>query len=323
MAAPVYLLAGDDDLLLHRELERLLDGLREADAELEVETFDVQETEHLPEMRTASLFGGRLCVVVRGAEGLSGDLKREVEEYLESPSEEAILIVVARGLGRIPKVGKLVKERGERIDVKAPADWDDKGWDRLVGEEFRRLKRKADASAITAIRAHAGNDASVIATKVSQVAASAPAGATIGADEVEAVVEGHGRASGFAIADAVADRDPGAALVAVRGALEAGEAPLGLLGAVVFRFRQLLVVRGGGNAKDAGSSPGQFRRLQGIARRFHPGELAWCHDRLAQTDVDLKGSDLPPELVLELAIIEVATSHEVGSPWNPLAPTGS
>lgn len=319
MAAPTYLLAGDDDLLLHRELERLLTSLREEDPELDVETCDVQETEHLPEMRTSSLFGGRLCVVVRGAEGLSGDLKKEVEDYLDNPSAEAILVIVARGLGRIPKVGKLVKEHGERIDVKLPADWDDKGWDRLIGEEFRRLGRKADAGAIRALRAHAGNDASVIATKVGQVAAAAAPGATIDADAVEAVVEGHGRVSGFAVADAVADRDPAAALVAIRGALEAGDAPLALLGAVVFRFRQLLVVRGGGNAKDAGSSPGQFRRLQGIARRFNPGELAWCHDRLAQADVDLKGSDLPAELVLELAILDVATEREVGAPWNPLA----
>lgn len=319
MAAPTYLLAGDDDLLLHRELERLVAQLRDADPELEVETSDTQETDHLPEMRTASLFGGKLCVVLRGAEALSGDLKREVEEYLENPSDDAILVIVARGLGKIPKVGKLVKEHGERIDVKAPADWDDKGWQRLVGEEFRRLKRKADAGAIAAILAHAGNDASTIATKVSQVASAAAQGATIDAEAVEAVVEGHGRVSGFAIADAVADRDPAAALVAVRGALEAGEAPLALLGAVVFRFRQLLVVRGGGNAKDAGASPGQFRRLQGIARRFNPGELAWCHDRLAQADVDLKGSDLDDHMVLELAIIDVASSREVGAPWNPLA----
>jgi DNA polymerase III subunit delta len=317
--APVHLIAGDDDLLLQRELERVLTELRAEDDDLTVELHDVSETDHLPELRTASLFGGRTCVVLRGADQLAGDLKAEVESYLEAPSDDAVLVVVARGLGRIQKVAKLAKQHGERHDVKAPADWDDRGWDRLVGEEFRRLKRKADASAVAAIRAHAGTVPGVIASKVAQVCAAEPSAPTLTAAHVESSVEGHGKVSGFAVADAVADRDPGAALVALRGALEAGEAPLALLGAVTFRFRQLLQIRGGGDAKAAGVSPGQYRRLQGIAGRFGPGELAWCHDRLAQLDVDLKGSELPAPLVLELGVLELATAREVGRPFNPLA----
>ena len=42
--------------------------------------------------------------------------------------------------------------------------------------------------------------------------------------------------------------------------------------------------------------------------------------RPAQLDVDLKGnSELPSELCLELGIIDLSTSREVGQPWNPLA----
>lgn len=316
---PLHLIAGDDELLLRRATERLVDQLREQDPELEVETHDAGETDHLPELRTTSLFGGRTCVVLRGVEQLAGDLKREVEAYCAAPSDEAVLVLVARGVGKIQKVAKLVKEHGERVDVKAPAGWDDRGWDRLVGDEFRRLGCQADASAIAAIRAHAGTEPGVIASKVAQVCAAEPDARNVTADHVERNVEGHGRSSGFAIADAVADRDPAATLVALRGSLEAGEAPLALLGAVTFRFRQLLQVRGGVDAKQAGISAGQYRRLQGLAGRFNPGELAWCHDRLAALDLQLKGSELPDDLVLELGMVELATAREVGRPWNPRA----
>lgn len=318
MTIPVTLIAGDDDLLLQRALERVLADLRAADPDLDVEVCDVQETDHLPELRTASLFGGRKAVVLRGADGLTGDLKREVEQYLEAPSDDAVLVLVARGVSRIQKVAKLAKEQGERVDVKRPADWDDASWERLVGEEFRRLQRKPDASAIAAVLAHAGNEPTSIASKVSQVVAATDAGRTIAAEDVERVVEGHGRRSGFAIADAVAERDPAAALVAMRGALESGEAPLAILGALVFRVRQLLQVRAGAGARDVGVSTGQHRRLKGLSGRFNPGELAWIHDRLARADVDLKGSELPDELVIELAVIDVASPREVGAPWNPL-----
>ena len=316
---PVHLLAGDDELLLQRETERVLKELQEADPELAVETHDVSETDHLPELRTTSLFGGRTCVVLRGVEGVAGDLKREVEAYLAAPSPEAVLVLVARGLGKIPKIGKLAKEHGVRVDVKKPTDWDDRGWDRLVGEEFRRLGRQADASAIAAIRGHAGNEPGVIASKVAQVCAAEPEARNLTAEDVERNVEGHGKVSGFAVADAITDRDPGAALVALRGALEAGEAPLALLGAATYRFRQLLQVRGGVDARTAGISPGMYKRLQGLAGRFGPGELAWCHDRLASLDLELKGSELPDEVVLELGIVELATAREVGRPFNPRA----
>ena len=318
---PVLLLAGDDDLLLQRELERQLDALRAEDAELEVDVRDVAELEQLPELRTTSLFGGRTCVVLRGVETIAGDLRAEVETYVAAPSDEAVLVLVARGTGKIQRIAKAAKAQGERIDVKAPADWDDRGWDRLVGEEFRRLSRKADATAIAAIRTHAGNQAATIASQVASVCAAAADAATITAEHVEAVVEGHGRASGFAIADAIAERKPSAALVALRGALDAGEAPLALLGAIAFRTRQLLLVRSGASPKEAGISPGQHRRLQALAGAFHPGELAWCHDRVAELDLELKGSDLPDELLLEVGVIELATSREVGAPFNPLATT--
>lgn len=257
--------------------------------------------------------------MVRSAETVSGDLKAELEEYLESPDPEAALIIVARGIGRIQKIAKLATAVGERVEVKSPPEWDGKGWQRLVGEEFRRLERQAASDAITALLGHAGNEPVVIASKVAQVVAATPAGQTVTAADVEKVVEGHGRATGFQVADAIGDRDAAGALVALRGALESGEAPLALLGAIVFRFRQLLQIRAGANARDVGTSPANHRRMAAVVAAFSPGELAWCHDRLARLDVELKGSELSPEMALELAIIEVASSQQVGRPWNPLA----
>jgi DNA polymerase III subunit delta len=312
---PVILLAGDDDLLLHRELERLVASLTAEDPSVEPSVHDVTELEHLPEMRTGSLFGGRACIVLRGAESVTGTLKTELETYLEAPSHEVVLVVVARGVGRIQRIAKLAGTHGRRVDVRRPADYDDRAWSALAAAEFERLARVADPSAVAAIRLHAGTDPTAIASQVASVCAATDA-APITAAEVEAVVEGHGRASGFAVADAVAERDPERALVALRGALVAGEAPLAIAGALTFRSRQLLQARAGAAG---GMSPGQQRRMQGLARRFGPGELAWWHDRLARLDLQLKGSELPDTIVLEVAVIELATPREVGAPWNPLA----
>lgn len=319
----LLLVAGDDDLLLAREVERRLEALLADDPTLDVSRHDAAELDHLPELRTGSLFGGRPCVVVRGVERLGASvgagLKEELEAYAAAPSPEAVLVLVARGTATIQRLARLVADHGERVDVKRPADWDEQAWDRLVGDEFRRLGRKGDATAIAAVRLHAGLDPTAIASQVATVCATAPDAAVVTSTEVEAVLAGFGQRSGFEVADAVVARDPAAAIVALAGALGSGEAPLRVVGALTFRVRQLLLARAGADARTVGVPPTRLRTVKAQADRFGPGELAWCHDRLAQLDLALKGSDLPDELVLELAVIELATPRTVGAPFNPLA----
>lgn len=315
--AAVHLVTGDDDHLLRRAVDDLLLGFREAIPDLDVDFVEPGDAEGLPELRTAGLFGGTRCVVVRGAESL-GSLKKEVESYVEDPVDGAVFVLVAR-TRRPTGVLKLAAESGERHDVSSPAPWDESGWERLVRDEFARADRRPNAAAVRAILDRAGTDASEIASKCGQVIAATAAGDAVDAGDVERVAGGHGSRGGFAVADAVAARDPAAAIVATRGALEAGDAPLAVLGALSYRFRQLLQVRGGAGHKEAGMSPGQHRHVERATRAFQPGELAWCQDRLARADLELKGSDLDDDVVLELAVIDLATSREVGPPWNPLA----
>ena len=283
---------------------------------------DATDLTALPELRTGSLFGGRSCVVVRGIERLSGDapgsLKEQLETYAADPSPDAVLVLVARGTASVQRLAKLVAANGERIDVKRPPDYDERAWDRLVGDEFRRLGRKADATAIASVRLHAGQDAATIASQVATVCAASDV-AVVTATEVDTVVEGIGQRSAFAVADAISERDPSGALVALAGALGSGEAPLRIVGALTFRIRQLLLARSGADAREVGVPPARLRAVKAQAEAFTPGELAWCHDRLAQVDLALKGSDLPDSLVLEMAVIDLATSRRVGRPFDPTA----
>lgn len=307
--APVYLITGDDELLLQRALERLLTEVRSAEPQLEVALVDAGDATQLPELRTASLFGGVRCIVVRGAESLSGSLAAQVSAYLDTPDPTSTLVLVARGTGRIRSLAQRAAAVGQRIDLAAPKPWAKREWEALAEAELRRLGRSADPLAIRALLGHAGTDPATLASKCAQVAAATPLGARITVGDVERVVEGHGNRGCFAVADAVAERTGFEALVALRGAIEAGEAPLAVLGAITFRLRQLLQVQAGASPKEVGISPGQHRRLKALAGRFRPGDLAWYHDRAARADLDLKGSDLPPDLVLELAVIDLVTTR--------------
>jgi DNA polymerase III subunit delta len=285
---------------------------------------DASELEQLPEMRTASLLEERTCVVLRGVETLSGEnnrsLREQIEQYVVSPDPMNVLILVARNVGRIPTLAKAVAAAGEKIDVAIPAEHDGRAWERLIAEEFARLERQAEPAAIAAVLEHAGHDATVIASQVATVCHATEVGRVITVEDVEAVVAGQGRTSAFAIADAIDRRDPAGALMALRGAMGSGEAPLRIVGALTFRLRQLLQARAGADARDIGIPPGRLQHLRRSAQAFLPGELAWCHDRLAQLDVALKGSDLPDDVLMDVAVIELATSRAPGAPFDPTVP---
>ncbi len=227
---------------------------------------------------------------------------------LEGPPPETTVILLASGTGRIARLAKRVTELGGRTDVAPPREWEEQRWLALVADEFRRHGRRADRAAAAAVLGHAGLDVSTVAEKVAQVAAAAPPG-PVAAAHVDAVVVGHGSRGSFAVADAMCERNPAQALELLRGVLEAGDDPVMVLGALAYRLRSLVAVAGGIEGKTVGLniSPGQARRLQGIRRGFGPGELTAAYAELARADREIKGGELPAVLVLERAVVTVAT----------------
>lgn len=305
----MYLLTGSEELLLRRAATRLIDELR---AEGPVEVVDVRAVElreqGLPDLRTGSLFGDRRALMIRDAQELSADAAAALTAELDGPPPEAVVILLASGTGRIMKLARAVKAAGGRIDLAPPREWEDRKWENLVREEFGQHKRRAAPEAVAAILAHAGLDVSQIAEKVSQTVAAAGDGLVTEAD-VERAVVGHGSRGSFAVADAMCEREPARALELLRGVLETGSDPIMVLGALVYRVRSILAVAGRIDPKEVGLriSGGQKRHLQGARRNFGPGELTSAMRTLADADVLLKSGDVPPELVIERAVVQIAT----------------
>lgn len=305
------LFVGPQELLLRRAAERHLDDLRrEAAAQgHDLELTDVRATDvrdrGLPDLRTASLFGGVRAVLVRDAQDLPGEAAAALVDQVGG---DAHVLLLATGTQRIQALARKVKAGGGRIDVAPPRDWEDRKWAALVADEFGRHGRSAAPDAVTAILDHAGLDVAGIAEKVAQAVAAAPAG-KVGAKSVEAVVVGHGSRGSFAVADAMCDRDGQKALALLRGVLESGDDPVMVLGALVYRLRSVVAVAGKlePGAVGLNISAGQARRLQGVRRNFGPGELSHAYRVLADADRELKGGELPGPFVLERAVLEVAT----------------
>jgi DNA polymerase-3 subunit delta len=309
-APTVHLLVGPEELLLRRAATDIVEEQRTAHGEVDV--VDVRAAElpdgRMPDLRTPSLFGDPRIVIVRDAEGLPADTTKGLLAELDGPAIDVTLVLLATGKGRLQKLAKRINDLGGLREVGPPKEWDNKGWERHVSEEFARHGRTADRSGVAAVLSHAGLDVGTIAEKVAQVCAAAPAGA-VTAEAVDAVVVGHGSRGSFAVADAMCDRNPAQALELLRGVLEGGDDPVMVLGALTYRLRSLVAVAGRLDGRQVGVNvtPGQTRRLQAIRRNFGPGELTEAYARLAEADAEIKGGELLPALAIERAVVAIAT----------------
>jgi DNA polymerase III subunit delta len=305
----MYLLTGPEELLLRRAADDVIAELR---AESEIEVSDVRATElketGLPDLRTGSLFGDRRVIILREAQELPAELSHALAAELDGPPPDATVVLLATGTQRIMKLAKRIKELGGRVDVAPPKDWEDRKWELHVAEELRRHGRSAEPAAVQALLDHAGLDVAGIAEKVAQVAATAPPG-RITAEHVEAVVVGRGNRGSFAVADAMCSRRPGEALALLRGVFEGGDDPVMVLGALAYRIRSIVAVAGRIDAKaiGLGISKGQRHHLEQARRSFGPGELTSAYRTLAEADLQIKGGELPPQMVLERAVVQIAT----------------
>ncbi len=311
---PILLLVGPEELLLRRAAEKVLDELR-SEARVgggDLELVDLRAAEirerGLPDLRTASLFGTPRALLVREAQELPATAAAALIGELDRGGPDTTVLLLASGTNRIQALARRLTSEGARVNVDVPKEWDTRRWTELVAEEFRRAGRSADRGALAAILDHAGLDVAAIAEKVAQAVAAVASG-SIGAAAVESVVVGHGNRGTFAVADAMCDRDPATALTLLRGALEAGDDPVMILGALTYRMRSLVAVAGKVDPKSVGlnASSGQIRRLHALRRNFGPGELGRAYRALADADAEIKGGELPPAFALERAIVDVAT----------------
>jgi DNA polymerase III subunit delta len=316
---PAYLFTGPEELLVRRAADQLLAELRaESGGELDVDEVrgsDLGE-DNLPDLRTASLFATPRAYVVREAQQLPKVAARALQGEIEGGTATATIILLATGTKAILGLAKVIKAAGGRVDLAPPKEWEDKAWRRLVVDEFARFDRVPADDAIDAVLDASGLRVGGIAEKVAQAVTVSTAGTPVTAEQVLQVVVGHGSRGAFAVADAMAAREPAEALALLRGCLDAGDAPVMILAALTYKMRQLIVVAANMDGKSVGVNVPrpQEGRLRSLRSRYGPGELTAAMQHLAACDLEIKSGDLDADLAIERAVLGVASRDPLPVP---------
>ncbi|MDQ3766811.1 MAG: DNA polymerase III subunit delta, partial [Actinomycetota bacterium] len=269
----------------------------------------VDPAELLTILGTASLLGGRRLVIVRDAHGLKKNQATALASYLESPSPSSVLALIATG--RTP-VDSVVRKTGEVIALEAPRGRRLVGW---IRARAREQGLKVDDRAAWGLLDSVGGGLRGLSSALAQLSAALGPGARVGAEEVQRLFPRLADQRIYAFTDGVGDRRLDVAMANLRRLLEQGEEPLVLFGALTGHLRRMLRAqevadRGTRAVSDAVGLPGwRAERLVKQVRGYRRDELVTAMGILADTDVELKGGDLPPGVALERAVIQIVGAY--------------
>lgn len=254
--------------------------------------------------RSRGMFSAQRVVLVRDLAFLDGE-PEPLFEYAANPAPDSHLIIRAPVLDRRRKLHKALAQQRMFFLFELPSDpltaVPEIG--PLALEQGLKLDREA-----TALLAQVcDGELYRVSAELAKLAAwLGGAKRTVVADDIRETVAGEGAMSGWEMSEAILARDRRGALSAARKLVEAGEAPIKIVGGIAWRARVMLSSKA---MLDAGRSPRQVvqanrawhfekQLLRGL-ERYDMDELLAFPAHLLAADRALKSRQIAPSAVLE------------------------
>jgi DNA polymerase-3 subunit delta len=320
---PVYLIAGTDSPKVDLAVRRLRRHF-ESDATELLHAAETSGVDAVAACNALGLFGGggRL-VVVDGVQAWKAADAKEIASYLEAPTPETVLALVAAELKADAPLAKACAKSGDVLVYDAPKERDLPAW---VAAQLAARNVKAEQAACRALIEIVGDDLRELATEIDKLATWAGTD-PVTEQDVQALAAAVAETAAFEVTDAWGRRDVAAVLAAVESIFERSpkqrrdEAArlAATIAAHVDRIRTCRALDAEGvTAKEAASRlkrhPFYVQKLYAQARNFADEELREATLRLAALDHALKGgSRLPADLELERALVDLTAPAETAA----------
>ena len=267
----------------------------------------------LDETHTLPFFSRKRLVIVDDADPFVSKYRKELEAYVEKPSESGILLLRTKLWTSTTRLAKLVAQVGLSIDCASPKEADLVPW--LTEIAQARFDTKLDAEGARLLLELVGPEAGILVAEIEKLAVYVGEAGRIERKDILKMV-GAGRAETvWKTLDAALAGQTRVALGHLDHLIADGEEPVGLLAAM---STSLLKVHHAGHLRAARLNVDEACRLAGIppfavdkTRKQHahlgPSRVDQLPGDLRRADLDIKGgSTLDPRVVLETFLIRLA-----------------
>lgn len=312
--APLYLVVGEEDLLRDEAVATLKAALLGEGGDFNFDVFygdDAAGTDILTCAREVPVFAERRLVLVKGAEKISAREAEALLPYLAQPVEATTLILVSPKLDGRLKFSQALARAAVTIDCSPLRDAQIGPW---LSRDAQRLGVRLDEKAVEALKETSGGSLYGLRRELEKLAAYiTPTRPATAADvyQLRGVEPG---ASVFDLTLAIAEAQRGRVLSILARNLEAGEAPLRILGSLAWQYRRIWkmkeLLREGGRDGEAART----LRMDPVQVRTFLGRLSDGHVRDAlrlflEADGQLKGgSSGQPKMIMEQVLLQLCQS---------------
>jgi len=346
--APLYLVIGDEDYFRDQAIAlirtRAAQGVPDSDqpppddspdSAFSCEILYGDETDAqdvLSRVEAVSFFSNHTLIILKWAEKLSARDGEALIPYVQSPNPTATLVLTATKLDGRLKWVQAVKKQAVVVECSPLYENHRLSW---VQKEAVRLGIRLDGEAAQLLKDCSGEGLYSARRELDKLVSYMAPGQTATSDDIQAIQGREVGVSVFELAGAIAKGSYGDALFIVEKNLEAGEAPLRLLGALIWQYRGLWKAKDGLlrglpeslAAREAGIPPFRQQAFFRLVKAFPISHFRRAFELFTEVDKALKGGSagMPRRILTNLLVelcqhtIKPITGRDKGQvPGRPL-----
>ena len=315
--APLHLVLGEEELLVERAVQAVVEAAQLADPQTEVRRMracDLLPGE-LDELVSPSLFAQRRVVVVGGVQEAGKDLADAVLDHarhLVQGADGIVLVVVHAGGGRGKALADGLRAAGAAVrECPRITRFEDRAG--FIRDEVHRAGGRISAGAVTALLDAVGSDLRELACAAAQL--STDSGGTVDEAAVHRYHRGRAEVTGFAVAEKAMTGDRAAALETLRWAMQLGVPHVLVADALADAVRTVARVSASGRAdpyrlaSTLGMPPWKVKKALAQARGWDRDGLTKAIELVAAVNADVKGAAADAEYALERTVLALCAAH--------------
>ncbi len=294
--AQLYLVVGEEDYLRDHAVAAVSDAVFGKDVEtgFNCDLYYGDENDAEEVLNCAMeipVFAARRVVIVKAADKFSAREGDKFLSYFASPHESTTMVFSAVKLDGRLKWSQALMREAIIVDCTPLGDAQMSGW---IRQEAKSLGLNIQEEAVQLLKESSTGLLHAVRRELEKLSAYVTSRRPATVEDVE-VVKGTGPgASVFDLTLAIGSRDYGRALTILMRNLEAGEAPLRILGALVWQYRRLwkvkdLLRQGGREAEAARTLRMDPYRVRAFLAQFSHQHLTQSFALFLKVDSKLKG----------------------------------
>lgn len=312
--APVYLVAGEEDLLRDEAVTTLKAALLGEGGDFNFDVFHGDEASGQEILTCASeipVFAERRVVIVKTAEKLPAREAEALLPYLAQPVDTTTLVFVAPKLDGRLKFSQALGKTAVTVDCAPLRDAQLGPW---IGRDAQRLGVRVDDKAVEVLKETSGGSLYSVRRELEKLASYVPGDRVASVDDVYQVRGVEPGASVFDLTLAIAEGRRGRVLSILARNLEAGEAPLRILGSLAWQYRRIWKLKeqlrdGGREGEAARTLRMDPMKVRTFLNGFSDEHLREALRLFWEADGQLKGgSSAQPKLIMERVLLQLCRS---------------